>query len=165
MKRLVRQSLLALRAWYQRKLLGLDIHPSVRMSLSAKLDSSFRAGIHIGEGSYIAFQARIMTHDFTRGLYLHTRIGKNCFIGGQSLILPGIAIGDGCIIGAGSVVTKDVPAGCAVAGNPARVVKEGIEVEKFGRLLEADDNEARLRATDPQAAKLSDKAFRGRKQS
>lgn len=162
MKRQVRQSLLAVRSWYQRNILGLDIHPSVRMSLSAKLDTSFRAGIHIGEGSYIAFQARIMTHDFTRGLYLHTRIGKNCFIGGQSLILPGITIGDGCIVGAGSVVTKDVPDGCAVAGNPARIVKENINVETFGRLLEADEKEAKLRASDPDAAKLSDKAFRKR---
>lgn len=154
--------MLGLRSWFQRRILGLDVHPSVRMSLSAKLDTSFRAGIHIEEGSYIAFQARVMTHDFARGLYLHTHIGKNCFIGGQSLILPGITIGDGSIVGAGSVVTKDVPSGCAVAGNPARIVKESIKVGKFGRLLAADDNEARIRASDPDAAKLSDKAFRKR---
>lgn len=159
-KSLVRDILLGLRSYYQRRLRKMDIHPTVRMSLSAKLDTSFPAGIHIDRGSYIAFDARIMTHDFTRGLYLHTRIGQNCFIGGRSIILPGISIGDGSIVGAGSVVTKDVPPGCAVAGNPARIVKEGIKVGHFGRLKEANANESRIRASDPDAKKLSDRNFR-----
>ncbi|MEO1045705.1 MAG: acyltransferase [Pseudomonadota bacterium] len=162
MKRLVRQAMLTTRSWYQRKVLGLDIHPTARMSMSAELDWTFRAGIHIGAESYVAFGARIMTHDFTRGLYLHTRIGERCFIGGQSLILPGVTIGDGVIVGAGSVVTKDIPSHCAVAGNPARIVKEGIVVEMFGRLVEADENERRLRESDPEAAKLPGRDFKKR---
>lgn len=162
MKRFFRTALLALQSLYYRKILKLDIHPTVRMSLSAKLDSTFRAGIHIDEGSYVAFGARILSHDFTRGLYLHTHIGKNCFIGGQSIVLPGIKIGDGCIVGAGAVVTKNVPSGCAVAGNPAQIVKKDIAVELFGRLVEADDNEKRLRETDADAAKLSDRQYRKR---
>ncbi|WP_438727174.1 acyltransferase [Parasphingorhabdus sp. DH2-15] len=162
MKKFLRTSLLSVRSFYHRKILRLDIHPTVRMSLSAKLDTTFRAGIHIDEGSYIAFGARIMSHDFTRGLYLHTSIGKNCFIGGQSIVLPGVTIGDGCIIGAGAVVTKDVPAACAVAGNPAKIVKRDIEVELFGRLLVADENERRLRESDPAAAKLPGRDYRKR---
>lgn len=130
------------------------------MSLSAKLDTSFKAGLHIGAESYIAFNARVMTHDFTRGLYLHTRIGERCFIGGQSIILPGVSIGDDCIVGAGSVVTKDVPDNCAVAGNPAKIISRDIEVEKFGRLVAADDNERKLRESDPAASQLSDRKFR-----
>jgi maltose O-acetyltransferase len=47
-------------------------------------------------------------------------IGRNVWIGGGALILPGIRIGDDAIIGAGSLVTKDVPAGATVRGNPAR---------------------------------------------
>lgn len=156
----IRPFLLWMRSFYLRKICGLDIDASVRMSMSAKIDQSFRAGIHIGAGSYIAFNARVMTHDFTRGLYLHTRIGRNCFIGGESLILPGITIGDGVIVGAGSVVTKDVADRCAVAGNPARVIAENIAVEKFGRFTSADDNERHLRETDPEAGKLSDRKFR-----
>lgn len=162
MKRFLRNSLLSLQSYYYRKILKLDIHPTVRMSLSAKLDSTFRAGIHIDEGSYVAFGARILTHDFTRGLYLHTYIGKNCFIGGQSIILPGVKIGDGCIIGAGAIVTKDVPSACAVAGNPAQIVKRDIVVELFGRLVEADENERRLRESDSDAAKLPDRQYRKR---
>jgi maltose O-acetyltransferase len=48
------------------------------------------------------------------------RIGANVWIGGASIILPGVTIGDDAIIGAGSVVTRDVPAGATVYGNPAR---------------------------------------------
>ena len=52
------------------------------------------------------------------------RIGNNTFIGARALILPGVNIGDDCIVGAGSVVTKSVPNGSIIAGNPARVVKK-----------------------------------------
>ncbi|HEX8661216.1 MAG TPA: sugar O-acetyltransferase [Brevundimonas sp.] len=49
------------------------------------------------------------------------RIGRNVWIGGGALILPGVTVADDAIIGAGSVVTRDVPAGATVMGNPARV--------------------------------------------
>ena len=48
------------------------------------------------------------------------RIGSNVWIGGGAVILPGVTIGDDAVIGAGSVVTRDVPAGIVVVGNPAR---------------------------------------------
>jgi maltose O-acetyltransferase len=50
-------------------------------------------------------------------------IGKNVWIGGGAILLPGITIGDDAIIGAGSVVTRDVAPGTTVAGNPARPVQ------------------------------------------
>ena len=49
-------------------------------------------------------------------------IGANAWIGGQAIILPGVMVGDDAIVGAGSVVTRDVPPGATVVGNPARVV-------------------------------------------
>lgn len=49
------------------------------------------------------------------------RIGRNVWIGGGAIILPGVAIGDDALIGAGSVVTRSVPAGATAFGNPARV--------------------------------------------
>lgn len=50
-------------------------------------------------------------------------IGNDCWIGGNSVILPGVSIGNGCTIGAGSVVTKDIPDHCLAVGNPAKVIK------------------------------------------
>ena len=49
------------------------------------------------------------------------RIGRNVWIGAGANILPGVSIGDGAVIGAGSVVTRDVPAGATAFGNPARM--------------------------------------------
>lgn len=118
---------------------GMDIHPSVVISLTAKMDKTYPKGIHIGEETYIAFGAAILAHDMTRGLKLDTVIGRRCFIGARSIILPGITVGDESIVAAGSVVTKDVPSRSIVAGNPARLIKSGIEVGAFGRLRSAND--------------------------
>lgn len=140
----LRNLLVATRRWWLRRVWGMDIHPTVQISLSAKLDRTFPLGVHVDASSFIAFEARILTHDRTRGLYLHTRIGRNCFIGGRSMILPGVEIGDNCVVGAGSVVTKSVPPRCIVAGNPARILKENIEVGPYGRFLTADATESAL---------------------
>jgi len=142
-----------------RRVFKADIDPSVRMSLSAKLDLTFPRGIHIGAKTYVAFGARVLSHDMTRGLYLHTRIGERCFIGGHSLILPGVTIGDGCVIGAGSVVTRDVPARSIAAGNPAKIIATDIDVGDYGRFDYADDNEQKLRQSDPVFGSMSSREF------
>lgn len=49
-------------------------------------------------------------------------IGDNVWLCDRAIVLPGVSIGDGAVIGAGSVVTKDVPARCVAVGNPARVI-------------------------------------------
>lgn len=53
------------------------------------------------------------------------RIGQDVWIGGGTIILPGVTIGDNAVIGAGSVVTRDVPAGSTARGNPARATATG----------------------------------------
>jgi acetyltransferase-like isoleucine patch superfamily enzyme len=156
----LRKALTGLRRRVFVNLMKMDIHPTVEMSLSAKPDMTFPKGVHIGEYTYVAFDVRILTHDRTRGLYVHTRIGRNCFIGGTSLILPGVTIGDNCVIGAGSVVTKDVPPRSIVAGNPAQIIRSDIEVEHYGRFVSADATEARLRASDESAAELPNRMRR-----
>lgn len=52
------------------------------------------------------------------------RIGKNCWLGAGVVVLPGITIGDNSVIGAGSVVTKDIPENCVAVGNPCRVLRK-----------------------------------------
>ncbi|WP_420143839.1 acyltransferase [Sphingobium sp.] len=119
---------------YFTRLWGMDIHPSVNFSLSAHFDRTHPKGIHVGEESYVALGAAILAHDTTRRMYRHTRIGRRCFIGARSLILPGVEIGDGSIVAAGAVVTKNVPPGSIVAGNPAQIIRSGIKVGPYGRL-------------------------------
>ena len=51
-------------------------------------------------------------------------IGKNCWLGAGVIVLPGITIGDNSVIGAGSVVTKDIPENVVAVGNPCRVLRE-----------------------------------------
>ncbi len=132
--RKLRKMAVCVRRWWLRRVWKLDIHPTVEMSLSAKFDLTYPKGIHVGAYSYVAFDARILTHDMTRNIRLHTTIGQNCFIGGRSIILPGVTIGDSCIVGAGSVVTKSVPANSIVVGNPAKVIYSGVELLTYGRI-------------------------------
>jgi acetyltransferase-like isoleucine patch superfamily enzyme len=132
--RKLRKMVVGVRRWWLRRVWKLDIDPTVEMSLSAKFDLTHPKGIHVGAYSYVAFEARILTHDMTRNIRLHTTIGRNCFIGGRSIILPGVTIGDSCIVGAGSVVTKSVPANSIVAGNPAKVIYSGVQLLTYGRI-------------------------------
>ncbi|KAF4721121.1 hypothetical protein FOZ62_002509, partial [Perkinsus olseni] len=68
-------------------------------------------------------------------------IGDDVWIGGRTVVLPGVTIGTGCIIGAGSVVTKDIPDGMIAAGNPCKAIREAPEepTEAEKRFL-ADNN-------------------------
>ena len=61
-----------------------------------------------------------------RGLQYNmpVHIGRNCWLGAGVIVLPGVTIGDNTVIGAGSVVTKDIPANVVAVGNPCRVLRE-----------------------------------------
>jgi acetyltransferase-like isoleucine patch superfamily enzyme len=87
--------------------------------------------ISIGEGTLLGADCLISDTDFHIPLGSHrwgnnllasaapVRIGKGCFIGARTVILKGVTIGDGAVVAAGSIVTKDVPAEHLAAGNPA----------------------------------------------
>ena len=51
-------------------------------------------------------------------------IGRNCWLGAGVIVMPGVTIGDNAVIGAGSIVTKDIPANVVAVGNPCRVLRE-----------------------------------------
>ena len=140
----LRRAIVAVKRFTYNRVWGMDIHPTATFSLSVRFDKTYPKGVHVGPDSYIAFDVAILAHDMTRGLYLHTRIGERCFIGARSVILPGIEIGDGCVVAAGSVVTKSVPPGCVVAGNPAQILKRNVDVGRFGRFPDAEATKLRL---------------------
>ncbi len=85
--------------------------------------------IEVGDDTQLGPGSLITTTDHDYGADLEVRfrpvvIGKRVWIGANVTILPGVTIGDLAVIGAGSVVTKDIPAGCVAAGVPARVIKQ-----------------------------------------
>ena len=122
--------------WKLKKVFGMDIGKDVRINRTAHLDKNINPkGIHIGDGSVVLLDSIILAHDHSRGLKVDTVIGKNCIIGTRAIVMPGVKIGDSAIVAAGSIVVKDVPANCMVAGNPAKLIKEGVVVEK-GRILD-----------------------------
>jgi serine acetyltransferase len=87
--------------------------------------------VSIGAGCAIAWQVLVMDTDFHRvdgraAADAQTTLGDRVWVGAGATILKGVTIGDGAIIAAGAVVTRSVPAGALVAGNPARVVRENV---------------------------------------
>lgn len=102
----------------------MDIARSAWIAPSALIDRTWPRGIHIGQDCIIDEQAVVLTHDMTRGLYLDTVIGARTVIGVRAIILPGVTIGDDCTVEPGALVTKDVPSGSRVQGNPARIVDQ-----------------------------------------
>ena len=95
-----------------------------------------RKGISVGDNTLIGGNVKILDNDF-HPLEFEARnrddkdmikskevvIGKNCFIGCNALILKGTKIGDGCVVGAGSVVCGEFPNGVIIGGNPAKILK------------------------------------------
>lgn len=109
---------------------NLYLHSNADINQEVMLVAKDR--IEIGENSTLAYRAAIYTSAFPHGNLL-TRvypkkiapviIEDNCWIGANAIVLPGITIGRCSVVGAGSVVTKDVPPYSVVAGVPARMIK------------------------------------------
>lgn len=123
---------------------GVVMGKEMRLSLSARLSPGRRGSIQIGDRSLIAFKALVYTRDAVTGEDRPVKIGRHCFIGGGSVITPGVTIGDGSIVGANAVVFEDVPPRSVVGGNPARVLRRDIEVGPWGQLDGAAETSQRL---------------------
>lgn len=113
-----------------------NIEKGVILESNLILDKVFPEGIHIGANTLVASHSLILCHEHVRRdptnprfpWVTHTYIGRNCFIGVRAVILPGVRIGDEVVVGAGTVVTKDVPSHSVVVGNPGRIVRTGVHL-------------------------------------
>ena len=96
------------------------------------------SGVTIGDGCFIGHGVMFINDNYPKSLnkngnlekeedwnkrYVETKIGNNVSIGSNATILGGITIGDNVLIGAGSVVTKNIPNKKIIAGNPARIIR------------------------------------------
>ena len=111
---------------------GCNIHVGENFMANFNLTILDEARVTIGDNAFIGPNVSIFTacHPLDAQSRSHNiqwarpvTIGHNVWIGGCSTLLPGVTIGDNCVIGAGSVVTRDVAPGTLVAGNPARVIR------------------------------------------
>ncbi len=100
--------------------------------------------ISIGNKVTITSGVRLLTHDGAswlfndekgrRHLYRPVKIGNNVFIGSNAIIMPGVIIEDNVIVAAGSVITKSIPSGSIVGGNPGKIIGKFDDYKK--RVLE-----------------------------
>ncbi len=117
-----------------------NIHITAIIERGVVLDKLNRKGLYIGENSLIAGGVVILTHHHhlrtkeNLPVYQDVKIGRRVFIGVNVTIMPGIEIGDECIIGAGSVVTKSIPSKSIAFGIPAKVRKSGIKMSSLSTL-------------------------------
>jgi maltose O-acetyltransferase len=104
---------------------GLQLGRDVLIARGCYIDPGFSWLVSIGDEATIGPNVTILTHDATPklrtgySLIAPVRIGARVFVGANVTILPGVAVGDDAIVGAGSVVRRDVPPGRVVIGNPA----------------------------------------------
>lgn len=135
--------------WFRQKVLGIHkdvywpVHPSSKVNqyknivIGIETSPGYEPGcyiqgigkVFIGDYTQIAQNVGIVSanhdvYDNSEYVKKEVRIGKYCWLGMNSVILPGVILGDFTIVGAGSVVTKSFPDGyCVIGGNPARVIK------------------------------------------
>lgn len=114
---------------------GLELGDGVAVGWFAELDA--RGGIHVGHDTNISSHVKLITgsHDiddpnFTAD-FLPIHIGHHCWIGTGAMILQGVKIGDGAVVCAGAVVTKDVAPWTVVGGVPAKEIKKRIQLVNY----------------------------------
>ena len=114
---------------------NISINDNVHIQPGCKLFAG-GGGISIGEGTIFAHEIQVFARNHLydaddlkylpydeRFVDAHVEIGRYVWIGARTTILPGVTIGDGAVIAACSVVTRDVPSCAVVGGNPAKVIK------------------------------------------
>lgn len=123
---------LAMKNWIYRNFLQMKVGDQASFALMVMLDVMFPEKISVGENTVIGYNTTILAHEYLIKEYRlgDVKIGKEVLIGANSTILPGVIIGDGAIVSAGTLVHKDVPAGSFVGGNPMQIIHTKEELAK-----------------------------------
>ncbi len=115
---------LGMKNWLYRVFLRMKVGDQTSFALMVMLDCMFPEKITVGRNTVIGYNTTILAHEYLIKEYRlgEVVIGNEVLIGANSTILPGVVIGDGAIVSAGTLVHKDVPEGAFVGGNPMRVI-------------------------------------------
>jgi acetyltransferase-like isoleucine patch superfamily enzyme len=115
---------LGVKNWLYRTFLHMKIGEKTSFALMVMPDTMFPEKITVGTNSVIGYNTTILAHEYLIKEYRlgPVIIGNEVMIGANSTILPGVTIGDGAIVSAGTVVHKDVEPGTFVGGNPMRLI-------------------------------------------
>ncbi|MGG1664438.1 acyltransferase [Brevibacillus sp. NRS-1366] len=117
--------------WLYRTFLRMEVGQQSAVALMVMMDTMFPELIKIGRNCVIGYNTTILAHEYLVDEYRlgEVRIGDCVLVGANSTILPGVTIGEGAIVAAGTVVHKDVPAGAFVGGNPMQMIREGKQTD------------------------------------
>ncbi|MFD2629137.1 acyltransferase [Oceanobacillus kapialis] len=123
---------LGMKNWLYRTFLRMQVGQQTAFALMVMPDVMFPEKITIGSNSVIGYNTTILAHEYLIREYRigEVIIGDNVLIGANSTILPGVTIGDGAIVSAGTLIHKDVPEGAFVGGNPMKLIYTKEEMEK-----------------------------------
>jgi len=105
------------------KCMGVKIGNNVFIGKYSLIDDTFPELISIEDNANISFGVTIVAHDASKRKTDRVLIQKGAYIGTRAILLPGVAIGENAVVGAGAVVTEDVEASTKVAGVPAKKLK------------------------------------------
>lgn len=117
---------------------GKHIHFGKGVYANFNLTAVDDTHIYVGDYTMIGPNVTLATASHPRNPHLRAKgyqsnppiyIGKCCWLGAGVIVLPGVSIGDNTIIGAGSIVTKDIPSNVIAVGNPCRVLREVTEAD------------------------------------
>ena len=115
---------LGMKNWLYRTFLQMKVGKHTSFALMVMPDVMFPEKISVGRNTIIGYNTTILAHEYLINEYRlgEVVIGDEVLIGANSTILPGLTIGNGAIVSAGTLVHKDVPEGAFVGGNPMRVI-------------------------------------------
>ncbi|WP_338778443.1 acyltransferase [Metabacillus sp. FJAT-52054] len=134
---------LGMKNWMYRTFLGVKTGEQTSFALMVMLDVMFPEKIQVGRNSVIGYNTTILAHEYLIKEYRlgDVIIGDEVMIGANSTILPGVTIGNGAIVSAGTLVHKDVPAGAFAGGNPMQIIYTKEEMEKRATIEPAEQKD------------------------